>query len=164
MVLEKITMKKLSKMKSAEPWNDRPSSVIVSALQPLKLSKLSNEGTFIFFSFQDFQIKLGASSRWSSSFNRRAECGPNHQQEYAPHFTIFEPTPFIGYISNFSDWGYCFIDFKNHKQAALAKRIGIRDLFEGKEKVRYLLNFSIRVRSYSYLGLNIRFCGDRDYF
>ena len=45
-VLEKITTKKLSKMKSAEPWNDRPSSVTVSVLQPLKLSKLSNEGTF----------------------------------------------------------------------------------------------------------------------
>ena len=45
-VLEKITTKKLSKMKSAEPWNDRPSSVTVSVLQPLKLSRLSNEGTF----------------------------------------------------------------------------------------------------------------------
>ena len=43
----------------------------------------------------------------------------------------------IPYILYFSDWGYCFIDFKNHKQAALAKRIGIRDLFEGKEKVKY---------------------------
>ena len=40
---------------------------------------------------------------------------------------------------DFSDWGYCFIDFKNHKQAALAKRIGIRDLFEGKEKVVFMI-------------------------
>ena len=44
----------------------------------------------------------------------------------------------IPYTLYFSDWGYCFIDFKNHKQAALAKRIGIRDLFEGKEKVKYI--------------------------
>ena len=45
-VLGRITMKKLSKMKSAVPWNVRPSFATVSALQTLKLSKLSNEGSF----------------------------------------------------------------------------------------------------------------------
>lgn len=49
--------------------------------------------------------------------------------------SICTPTIEIVEVIKRSDWGYCFIDFKNHKQAALAKRIGIRDLFEGKEKV-----------------------------
>ena len=51
--------------------------------------------------------------------------------------------PVRRYILDFSDWGYCFIDFKNHKQAALAKRIGIRDLFEGKEKVVVMIFFVV---------------------
>ena len=38
-VLERITMKKLSKMKFAEPWNVRPNFATVSALQTSKLSK-----------------------------------------------------------------------------------------------------------------------------
>ena len=103
-VLERITMKKLSKMKFAEPWNVRPSFATVSARQTSKLSKSSNAG----------KSKLELVRR---------------------------------YILDFSDWGYCFIDFKNHKQAALAKRIGIRDLFEGKEKVVFMI-FLWRYRSF----------------